>query len=253
MPLASVSAWRKMKTTFKISVLLNLLLLVCLSFLWFHPQNRGIVPTPPMAAKAEAQAPAPVTRTGLETEPFHWSQLLSSNDYLIFVSNLRTAGCPESTVEDIVWGDTDRAYSAMRGRLGVGPSDPGPWSAQAQIKMAAYFLGQKPGTTPETSAAPSLPMLAATPPLVLQNVELSTLKLDEAQTQAIASIRETFLSSIGGADQNTNDPAFLARWQKAEYEADNMLQAMLGAQAFAQYQAQAYQMSLLNQETSAGN
>jgi hypothetical protein len=96
----------------------------------------------------------------------------------------------------------------------------------------------------------------ATPPLVLQNVDLSTLKLDDAQTQAIASIRESFWNSVGGANQDTkdtSDPAYLARWQKAQYQADNTLQAMLGEQAFAQYQVQAYQMSLQNQETQAGN
>jgi hypothetical protein len=237
----------------KISILFNVILLVCLWLLWVHPQNRIISSTPPMSAKAEVPAQPPIMQAKMETNPFRWGQLLSSNNYLSFVTNLRAAGCPESTVEDIVRGDTDRAYSMMRGHLGINPAEPGPWSSQAEVQMVAYFLGQKPAPALKVAATPALAPPTATPPLVLQNVDLTALKLDGAQTQAIAGIRETFLDNVGGVNQDTNDPAYLARWQKAEYQADTMLQAMLGEQAFAQYQVQAYQLSLLTLESPAGN
>src|SRR5580658_3402700 len=194
-----------MNTILKISFLLNVVLLGGLLWLWSHPQNSGVVAAPPAVAKAEVPA--------VETEPFRWSRLLSSNDFRSFVANLRAAGCPEATVEDIVRGDTGRAYSVMRERLGLSPAEPGAWSAQAQTQMVAYFLGQAPTPTLEAAAPPPLPLLMATPPLVLQNVDLSTLKLDDAQTQAIAGIRENFWNSVGDAGQDTNDPAYLARWQ----------------------------------------
>jgi hypothetical protein len=239
-----------MKTMLKISVLLNVILLGGLLFLWLHPKNSSVIPVPPVAAVAEAPPPVPVVQA-VEAEPFHWSRLLSTNDFGSFVANLRRAGCPEATVEDIVRGDTGRAYSVMRQRQGLSPEEPGPWSALAQVQMEAYFLGH--GPAPVLAAAPPLPLLVGPPPLVLQNIDLSTLNLDNAQTQAIAQIRETFWDSVGGANQNTNDPAYASRWQKAQNQADNMLQAMLGEQAFSQYQVQAYQLSLQNQQTSASN
>jgi hypothetical protein len=240
-----------MKITLKISVLLNVMFLSWMLLLWRHPRTVTVlVPEKPaITAKVEPEtAPAPVVQT--VASPFHWNQLLSSNDYRSLVANLRTAGCPESTVEDIVRGDTGRAYSVMRDRLKVNPAEPGPWSAQAQTQMVAYFLGE--AQAPEADPPP-LPLLAAAPPLVLQNVDLSTLNLDEAQNQAIANIRATFWNSVGGANQDTKDPGYLARWQKAQSQADDTLHAMLGEQDFLQYQVKAYQMSLQNQETPAGN
>jgi hypothetical protein len=243
-----------MKAILRISVLLNLALLGGILLLWRHARTVTIPTpeTPAMVAKAEPQT-APATEVQTVAAPFRWNELLPSNDYRSFVANLRTAGCPESTVEDIVRGDTGRAYSVMRTRLRINPTDPGPWSAEAQTQMVAYFLGQAPAPGSETAAEPPLPLLVATPPLVLQNVDLSTLKLNDAETQAIASIRETFWNSVGGANQDTNDPAYLARWQKAQDQADSTLQAMLGEQDFLEYEATAYQISLQNQGTPAAN
>jgi hypothetical protein len=238
-----------MKTIFKISVLLNVLLLGGALFLWRNPRT-VTVPAPPIAAKIESQtAPDPIVQTVVA--PFRWGQLMPTNDFLGFVANLRAAGCPEATVEDIVRGDTGRAYSAMRQRLGASSSEPGPWSAQAEMQMTAYFLGRAPA--PALAAMPPLPLLVATPPLAIQNVDLSTLNLNNAQTQAIANIRETFWNSVGGANQDTNDPAYLARWQDAQEKADNMLKTFLGEQSFAQYQILGFQTSLQNQQRLAGN
>lgn len=240
-----------MKTTLTISVFLNVILLAL--FLGFHPQPSRVIPAPRRVIPLPPPPPAPV-RTEAMGEPFHWNQLLSSNDYPVFVANLRAAGCPESTIADIVQGDLARAYAMMRARLGVNATDAGPWSRQAQAQMAAYFLGQSPlAAVMAQNSSPDNPPDGTQTPLVLQNVDLSTLKLDDSQTQALASIRETFWNSVGGANQNTIDPSYAARWQKAQSQADNMLLAMLGEQAFAQYQIEAYQLALQNQGTTVGN
>jgi hypothetical protein len=244
-----------MKKTLATSLVLNLVLFTGIVFLCFRSQRPTVMLMPPVVAQIEAPT-TPSVQTEVVSEPFRWSQLLSSNDYRLFVVNLRTAGCPESTVEDIVRGNTARAFSSMRERLRVSPTEPGPWSAQAQMQMVAYFLGQAPTDEAARAAnnkSPENQPAGATPPLVFQNVNLSTLKLNKAQTQAIADIRQAFWNSVGGANQNANDPAYLARWQKAQSEADNMLQDMLGEQAFDQYQLQVYQMTLQNQDLSARN
>jgi hypothetical protein len=245
-----------MKTILKISVLLNVISLSGALLLYWHPRT-GTVPAPAnpaMEAELEPQIPpAPVVQMVAAT--FRWSQLESTNGYLAFVANLRAADCPEATVEDIVWGNVERAFSWEREKMQVDASEPGPWSSQAQAQMLAYFLGQGPAPMAEelaNSQSPNQPA-GTTMPLILQNIDLSTLKLSDAETQAIASIRETFLNNLGGANQDTNDPAYIARWQKAQSQADNMLQVMVGGQSFMQYQVMAYQMSLQNQETSAGN
>ena len=239
-----------MKRTLIISIWLNVILLGGMLLLWRCPRVVTIPAAAPTAARIELdKSPAPSV---VEAGPFYWSQLMSTNGYRSFVANLRAAGCPESTVEDIVRGDTGRAYSVMRERLGVNATASGLWSSEAQMRMVAYFLGQAPAPMAKDLAGRQSPA-GATPPLVLQNIDLSTLKLNDAETQAIASIRETFLDSVGSDDQDTNDPAYAARWQKAQAQADTMLQAMLGEQDFVQYQLKAYQLSLQSQGTPEGN
>ena len=107
-----------MKTALKISVLLNLGLLAGLMFFWANPRKEAPA-LPPAVTKVEAPAPVvsapPVVRTVVESRPFRWDQLVSTNDYRVFVANLRKAGCPEPTVEDIVRGDTERAFSLSAG------------------------------------------------------------------------------------------------------------------------------------------
>jgi hypothetical protein len=243
-----------MKTILKISLLSNVILLSGTLLLWRHPRAAEVTApkTTPKTSEVDAQmAPTPIVQTVAAS--FRWSQLLVSKDYRAYVANLRAAGCPESTVDDIVRGNVERAYSWERQKLHVDASESGPWSSQAQAQMVAYFLGQGPAPAVAAlanSQSPNSPPAGATTPLVLQNLDLSTLKLSDAETQAIASIRETFLNKIGSANQDTNDPAYIARWRKAQYQADNMLEVMLGGQDFMQYQVKAYQASL---QTSAGN
>ncbi|HEY3863848.1 MAG TPA: hypothetical protein VGO59_18380 [Verrucomicrobiae bacterium] len=69
-------------------------------------------------AKAAA-APGTPTRTRTEivykTNDFRWSQL-ESTDYRQYIANLRSIGCPESTIKDIILTDVMRLYAQRRGQ-----------------------------------------------------------------------------------------------------------------------------------------
>src|SRR5687767_1019026 len=42
---------------------------------------------------------------------FQWA-LIESEDYPTYIHNLRTIGCPEKTIRDIIAGEVDRLYDA---------------------------------------------------------------------------------------------------------------------------------------------
>jgi len=73
-------------------------------------------------------------------------------------------------------------------------------------------------------------------PLVFQNVDLHALNLNNQQVQAINDLRQSFVDAIGGLNQDPQDQAYLDRWQKAQPEADLILQGMLGIMAWETYQ-----------------
>ena len=259
---------RVMKIMMKISMLLNVILLAGLMFLWVNARKE-LTALPPATSKAEPLAQAmvqstpPVVRTEVESRPFRWSQLLSKNDdYRDFVAKLRIAGCPEPTVEDIVRGDAERAFYAKRAELNVDGTASGPWSAQAQIQLVAYLLGRSPTQEVAPDTAPTSPVAhrrrlspvqTVSMPIVMQNVDLAALGLNHGQQQVIAEVRQNFLEQVGGTNQNPKDPAFLARWQQAQIDADTRLQATLGYPVYMRYQIAGYQMALENQERPVRN
>src|SRR5215831_1137618 len=71
--------------------------------------------------------------------------------------------------------------------------------------------------TPQISQSTQIPLgnrlkeKPVTMPLVFQDVDVSRLKLNSEQLQALEDLRQKFLDEIGGADQNPNDPAYKER------------------------------------------
>lgn len=82
----------------------------------FTPVEPPGVATPASADPAELPAEPP---------PFKWSTI-ESNDYETYIRNLRSIGCPEETVRDIVLADLNKQYSSRRGRL-LTPEPPPYW------------------------------------------------------------------------------------------------------------------------------
>ncbi len=149
-----------MKTALRISIWLNLGLLGGLIFVLANQRKEGAVSAPPTSpeagplVQATAASSAPAS-PGMELKSFHWRQLESTNDYRVYVANLRASGCPEATVEDIVRGDAERAFSMERQQLQLNGGGTGLWSRQGEMKLVANLLGQRAPTVEITAASQS--------------------------------------------------------------------------------------------------
>jgi hypothetical protein len=262
-----------MKGLLKISALLNAILLAGLIVIW--ASRLGMAPPTPAEVSPPIQpvgtaivsVPRGQTNSGGDSRPFRWSQLYSS-DYHVYVKNLRVIGCPEPTLRAIVTADVDSVYQIITSRLEQKLADlaTNSWPAQVttansepalrdalqkipseQAAKIADLLGLKPASIANSVA--SAPDILLAPPLALRNLDLSALNLNADQKQIIADVREDFLQEIGDAHQDTNDPAYRARWKRAQADADNMLEAELGSNLYSQYQLAGYQ-NMLDSVTS---
>lgn len=66
------------------------------------------LPGPSPVAAVEVPVPAPVVKkVVVMTNEFHWAQL-ESEDYRTYVARLRSIGCPEQTIRDIIIADLDK-------------------------------------------------------------------------------------------------------------------------------------------------
>ena len=271
-----------MKPALTISLLLNLSLLGALMLASRQVPRDGassLLPATPQVKMATplvaAVPPDPVPLD--RREPFHWSQL-ESTDYHVYVQNLRAAGCPEPTVRAIVTADVNRHYDAQYQQLAgeLTALATNSWfmqlasnsveqSLREQLQQLpgeedaeiADLLGWKPAPAVEVAAPASPASTAQVPrpqaqptdivmPLIFQNVDPQNLNLSPDQIQAIANLRQEFWDQIGGPNQDPNDPAYRERWEKAQPEMDSMLRGMIGTTAFQRYQMNAMRPILAN-------
>ncbi|HEX5398763.1 MAG TPA: hypothetical protein VFY06_06920 [Verrucomicrobiae bacterium] len=205
-----------MKTAASISLLLSLALISALIYVWKNPgrtETDSVAPaSPTIGTQVQAvvpKAPPVMVRQVVETRPFRWSQLLSTNgDYRIFVANLRAAGCPEGVVEDIVRGDAQRAFYARRVELGVDGTAPGPWSVQSQLETVAYVLGQTMTDNARTVATGRDPQPArvATLAAFLQKAELTREGASDEEKRQAACLRQNLLTQMSVAAQAQDLP-----------------------------------------------
>lgn len=253
-----------MKTVLKISILTNLVLLAGLVLLRLGNQPKPIteLPQPAITTTHMAETGKPP----VNLEPFQWRQLYAK-DYHVYVKNLRATGCPERTLRAIVSADVHAGFQQRIDELeknlsglskGSWTDQLGAWKSREALKKKllqlpdeeaatlADCLGEKIAgsaaatlarTTRTKSARVEEPIVA---PLVAQPVDILALHLDSGQLQAITDLQQSFLQKIGGADQDPNDPDYRARWRLAQAEVDNLMQGMLGDQAYQDYQLQVF-------------
>jgi hypothetical protein len=103
-------------------------------------------------------------------------------------------------------------------------------------------VGEQSAQLQRSTATPSHRQSSERPavlPLVFQEVDLSQLKLNPDQLQAIEDLRQKFLDEIGGLNQDTNDPGYRERWNESQPVIDSDLRGMIGFAAFQNYQIEA--------------
>ena len=264
----------------RISLLLNLALFAGLIFLWAEKRNAASETSTPVqvtVSPSATAAPAVIAETAPRVEPlpFRWSQL-ESPDYRTYIINLRGIGCPEATLRAIVTDDLNIVYRKRSGelvqKLDALISRPlvvqfNSFNEQQAIKAELSklpgeeyaeicdFLGLKPAPGQVATALPAVqpeepsPELPVTMPLVFQNIDPATLGLSEEQNQMIANLRQDFLKQVGGLSQDASDPAYRTRWQQAQPNADNMLQAVVGNEVYTKFQLLADQAIVADQAT----
>jgi hypothetical protein len=266
-----------MKMMLKISIGLNLALAGSLIFLSTNRPKQVAIPESAAPEAPLAQAAIPVDSSPAETEPepFHWRQLESQNSYRTYVANLRAAGCPEPTIQDIVRGDTQRAFAWERRQLGLDGTGSGPWSQAQERQLEAGLLGaQSPvmaTTAPmegaanptvntaaaTTASAPKTATAATAYPLFMQNVNWSALGFTPDQQAAIMQVRQQYENAAKGLNQapgdsagasataanpNNSGPTAATSQQTPLQIANGQLSDSLGPQAYNAYELQQYYM-----------
>src|SRR5215510_15089950 len=102
-----------MKSALKLSVSANIVLLVlafCLIRSLWMPEDSSLSQSPKPSIAADL---APAHLPHLEPERFTWSQIESA-DYRTYITNLRSIGCPEQTIRDIIVADVQGLYAPRR-------------------------------------------------------------------------------------------------------------------------------------------
>ena len=90
-----------------------------------------------VASQQARSAPVPTAvRTVLvvQTNQFEWRQLESS-DYRQYIANLRSVGCPEATIRDIIMTDVMRLYAQRRGQSSHNGRDFKYWETNEKRKL----------------------------------------------------------------------------------------------------------------------
>lgn len=85
------------------------------------PTAPAIIPAPPAVEKRIVT----VTRTN----DFHWSQL-ESEDYRTYIERLRSIGCPEQTIRDIIIADVDKLLAPRLRAAAPGRKYPPYWQSE---------------------------------------------------------------------------------------------------------------------------
>lgn len=251
-----------------LSLLLNLALCSTVVVLWNRGNEPHQVMVQPSAKKTpEARAAKPVPSF------FQWTQL-EARDFATFVKNLRSIGCPELTIRDIIAGELAEIYEQKR-QIVASSSSSGKQLADAlaninaeqsrlladltqfeskslaaqNLATSANILQQEPKTTnAETKPVLDIPVaftygsLGAAVVVERGNKTLvsndSNTTLPLATANSLAAIKNEFVQSVGGT-QDPASEAYRLRWQQARMHANERFSSMFGGDALVRAQVEA--------------
>jgi hypothetical protein len=108
------------------------------------------------------------------------------------------------------------------------------FSGVTTIDPGSPLASSIPQKAPEQKKASTSPL-----PLVFQAVDPQALKISPQQQEILDRLQQNFLDKIGGADQDPNDPQYLARWKEAQPLINEQLKAQLGQDFFLKYETAA--------------
>jgi LysM repeat protein len=206
-----------------LSLLANVLLIAGLVI----PSRRR--PPPATASLEETNAPTVKTNVVLRHQFISWSHV-ESPDYATYIANLRSIGCPEQTIRDIIIADVNALYAKRRATEIISPqqewwrSEPSP----QVVKLAAdkyialdnerrALLTKLLGADWEGGDLAGLPR-PSRPGITLDGPLLGTLSAETKQSVANISAAaqdrmQAYLQQMRDAGRNP-DPAELARMRQ---------------------------------------
>lgn len=242
------------RTALFISVLLNLLLLAIVlrmgSGLARQDSEKPFVSVPAAGEQTAAAEAVP---------PFRWSQIESTN-YLAYVANLRSIYCPERTIRDLIVAEMEGLYGPRRDQLHRRPGLSAPELAGQLDELAceetnliAYILGA-PLPTRQRAMAPvlaadSAPVENSTNarpsqtrpslPLAFLSFDTNFVQLNDRQWALIQNLQRGFVAELGGTNADPASAEYAERWKKTQPEYDEMVEVLLGREAYVEFQRQA--------------
>ena len=132
---------RRTASLFAVSLLMAVTVAMLLLNRQLSPGPRETTGNAPSLAQLKAvrknKNPAVSTPTVvIQTNQFHWSSIESA-DYKAYVANLRSVGCPESTIRDIVLTDLMKYYAGRRGQTLTNGHEFKYWETDEKRKQTA--------------------------------------------------------------------------------------------------------------------
>lgn len=123
----------------------NVVLACLAAYAWMRPAPPAPVLSPPPAwlAAGRKEGPKPRIVETVVTNEFKWGQL-ESEDYRTYIKRLRSIGCPEETIKDIVIADLDKLMSPRVASSGAVKKQPKYWQDdEKELVPPSAFLDEK--------------------------------------------------------------------------------------------------------------
>jgi hypothetical protein len=246
---------RKLPISITLNCALTIALVFVVSRLFINSNPRPVLLSDLKPLISEP-APKPIEETGKQV--FSWSQI-ESTDYRTYIVNLRSIGCPEQTIRDIITADVHELllmhHKALQ-RTNLSQQTGSFESTQKELarldqeaaRVIAALLGPSQTSIME-AAVPSIKSEFTELPLafVIVDPSSSNLHVTSQDVEVIEDLRQRFQQDVGALTNDPNDPAYLQSWQLAKQESDDLLQAKLGSEFFLEYQLSASRQSVASQ------